>query len=235
MPHPRRIRFACILTWLLAGQALFPQINLGDVIRRRPVTPRLPNPGGVIPGRGAPKDKCRALAGWMSMLEREYPKVDFRTTALDRLYPKAVNLFRDEYFVPFYGRPFAQTSDAERRTYLQTVFRACGPNQLTAEELATFQRLRVIVERPFILALGSFSYREVTAGVAERQALVQWRDDALRELAALPASFDGADKLEAYRNKARVTSRSFGPANSNASCRWSRSVTRHFPRRWPSN
>src|SRR6476659_1847274 len=131
------------LALTLAGQVLLAQVNLGDILRRRPVNPRVPNPGVGIPGRSLPgagvsADKCKALVAWMSILEREYPQVDFRLTVVDRLYPRAVNLFRDEHFAPFYGKPFTQTTDTERRTYVQTVFRACGPNQLTPQEQNTF-------------------------------------------------------------------------------------------------
>jgi hypothetical protein len=63
------------------------------------------------------------------------------------------------------------------------------------------QQFKVILQRPFILKAGSFSQQEVTAGLAERAALVKWKEDALKDLTAIPATPDGFDRLEVYRAK----------------------------------
>src|SRR5437879_4894615 len=84
------------------------QPNLGDILRRSPV-PNLPNGrvnrGQVQAPTTASAQQCKALVDWMSMLPREYPKVNFQTTIIDLLYPKAMNLFRDEYSHSLLGKP----------------------------------------------------------------------------------------------------------------------------------
>ena len=146
-------------------------------------------------------EQCRALVNWMSILDREYPQVNFRATALDILARKAANLFRDEYFQPFYGKPIAQTSDNERLQYHRTVFRGCGPNHLTEQELATFQKFRILVERPFLYGSATFPYQQFARDLAQYQTLARWRDEALQGLNALPATLEGFDTLETYRQK----------------------------------
>src|SRR5437868_9386547 len=155
-----RISLSILLSCALAGQA---QVNLGDIMRRRPpvrpggTTPGATNAGG-IPGRGtASADKCNALIAWMSILDREYPQVDFRNTVMDKLSDKTLNIFRDEYFQPLAGRPFMQMSDAERMNYHMTYFRGgCGPNQLSQQELATFRKYKTLVERPFLFGAATY-------------------------------------------------------------------------------
>lgn len=182
-----------------------PQVYPGDIQRRVPVNRRpVPAVPGAVPRGLASAESCKALVAWMSILEREYPQVDFRLTAIDRLYPKAINLFRDDYFASFFGKPLSQTTFLDLRNYDQTVFRACGPNQLTPQEQATLQKLRTILERPFILNAGSFSYQQVVIGVAERQKLVQWKDGALRQLQALPVSPEGFESLEGFSQKGKT-------------------------------
>src|SRR6266481_9308475 len=175
MISTRLLRILTILA--LGGPVLLAQVNPGDVLRRRPA-PNLPNyPGRAQAPSPASPQQCKALVDWMSMLPREYPKVNFQLTIVDLLFPKAMNLFRDEYFQTLLGKPFGQTTEAELRSYDQTVFRSCGPNQLSQQDLTTLHQLKVIVERPFILRAGSFSYQDVMAGIAERAALSRWKDE----------------------------------------------------------
>src|SRR5258708_34834946 len=44
-------------------------------------------------------------------LFRSYPQVNFQTTVVDALIPKAINLFRDEYFQPLLGKPFMRSEE----------------------------------------------------------------------------------------------------------------------------
>jgi hypothetical protein len=194
-----------VFSGIVSAETLLAQINLGDVLRRAPGTPNLP---GRTANRERPQapavataEQCKALVDWMSTLTREYPKVNFGTTVVDAVFPKAVNLFRDEYSQSLLGKPFTQASEAELKSYDQTVFRSCGPKQLSQPDLTTLQSLRFVLERPFIARAGQFSYQEAIAGVNERVALIQWRDQALQDLAALPATPEGFDKLEGFRTK----------------------------------
>src|SRR5260370_15379705 len=190
-----------------AERILLAQVNLGDVLPKMPRIPNLPGNAGNV-NRGQPQaaspasaEKCKALVDWMSMLPHEYAQVSFQTTVVDALIQKAINLFRDEYFQPLLGKPFMQASEAELRSYDQRVFRSCGANQLSQQDLTTLRQLSVIVERPFILRAGSFSYQDVIAGVNERLTLIKWKDEALRDLTTLPATPEGFDRLEDYRTK----------------------------------
>jgi hypothetical protein len=67
---------------------------------------------------------------------------------------------------------------------------------LNPTQVATFNRLKVIVERPFLLSAGSFSSAEVLAGLAERQTLLTWMQGVTQGLAAVPATAAGFEELE---------------------------------------
>jgi hypothetical protein len=184
---------------VLAGQILLAQINLPGIPRRPPVQRPATNPGAQnTPGRGvASADQCRALFNWASILDREYPAGTVRMVPA----PNAQNLFRDEYFVPFYGRPFAQTTDQERAQYLVTVFRGCGLNQLSRQELMVIQKYRMVLEPPFQYGSATVIGQQFAKNLADRQALARWRDEALRGLNGVPATLEGFDRLESLRKK----------------------------------
>ena len=197
-----RAFLSIIMGSAFAAQTLAAQIYPRDVQRPRPVNPRA-NPGANAMN-SASAESCKALIAWISILEREYPQVDFRLTPADKLYPKVSNLFRDEYFTPFFGKSLAQTTFQDIRNYHLSVFRWCGPAQLTPQEQVTFRRLRTLVERPFLFDAGAYSYQQVVAGAAERQILVRWKDAAIPQIQALPVTPEGFETLETFSKKGKT-------------------------------
>ena len=119
-----------------AGEA---QINrLPDLLKRGGV--KRPASLGGAPTAA----KCKAVVDWMLILEREMAPMNLQTTVSDRIYPRAMNLFRDEHFRPMYGKPISETDSEEMLDFDRNVLRACG-QQLNGDALAAFRRLNTIV------------------------------------------------------------------------------------------
>jgi hypothetical protein len=198
-------------------QLLPAQIGLPIPRRQPPARPPVGGPAGQQPqNRGAGTatvEQCKALTAWAAILDREYPPAVLRSYPVDGLSPRALNLFRDEYFRPFYGKTFGQTTDQERQQYLVTVFRGCGGNQITPQELAPVQKYRQALEYPFQYGSPAvFAGQEFAKKLAERQAIARWKDDALRGLNAVPATLEGIDRLETYRQKGEKDLESLFPS-----------------------
>lgn len=63
---------------------------------------------------GGQKDKCRVIAKWVGRISREYGQTPDAMTVFRR-FDVMVNLFRDEEFVPVFGRPYDKTSQTWRQ------------------------------------------------------------------------------------------------------------------------
>ena len=123
-------------------------------------------PGGPISHQ---PPNCEAFIAWLSILDKELAGMAGRTMEL--VQPRAVNLFRDGYFVPLAGKPFEKTTPEERRQYYSGIRQGCYM-QLAGEAREIFRRWDVVVQRAFIMPEGQFSGAAIIAGLAERRALL---------------------------------------------------------------
>jgi tetratricopeptide (TPR) repeat protein len=197
-------RAMALLSLIAITVPLSAQFRIPDIGRKgREIIRQGPQRGpAASPSSPSPK-KCKALVEWMAILPREAPGIDFYHTALGpKVYDKALNLFRDAYFQPFYGKSFSQTTPEERLDYHKSVFRTCGAGgQLSAEELKTFRELNLIVGGPFLQPHGGFSADTVTTGLAERQTLIAWTQEVTQKLAGTPVTPEAFDELDRYSKR----------------------------------
>lgn len=136
-------------------------------------------------------ERCIVFNKWSSRFPIEYPDLDIRRTQLGKVYPKAINLFTDKHFVPVFGKPFDQMSQQERFYIGRKQIRKCF---LTKEYSYDFPWQRNIIDRPFSLTNGSFSYGEVASEVSYRRQLIEELKKEVSNLNSLPNS------SESYRN-----------------------------------
>ena len=111
-------------------------------------------------------NKAQAILNWTGKMNEEYPGVDFYHMVVDELYPRMLNLFADEYFVPVFGEPFDEMNKAKRMQIGRSFRSAWSSNKWGPQ--FTWQRM---IDRPFILENGSFSYREVADFLTKRREL----------------------------------------------------------------
>jgi hypothetical protein len=136
-----------------------------------------------------------AIVRWFIRLKAEYPDVDLHHTVLNELYPKVLNLFGGDDFVPVFGKPFdAMTLDD--RNYVKQLFRRLFTQPNTRDLLDGFGDY---LGRPFVLATGSFSYADVAPQLAFRRTIrKQWHEtmERLRSLSPTSVDYDELLSLE---------------------------------------
>ncbi|MGE3177345.1 MAG: hypothetical protein AB7O32_07735 [Vicinamibacterales bacterium] len=153
--------------------------------RRRPQ----PNTAAQPP---ASRPNCQAYDDWLAILDKELADISPANTLVDRLYPRVLNVFRDEHFVPLFGKPFADTTADERRSFYMAVRNGCG--QISPEARERFRRWDVIVQRPFFPGRGSFSAQEVVAGLAERKEILARMRQPVRQAGTTVEDFTAANR-----------------------------------------
>lgn len=145
-------------------------------------------PGAIAAGRFP--QTCLAFQSWASRVGQEYPGENMYRTVVDKVYPKILNLFEDEYFTRFFGKPFDELDQAERTRLGARILRQCLTNSQYRRAFTWERQL----DRPFILQAGSFSYAQVMGGVIERRRLREELRHVMAEIDALPASAESWTK-----------------------------------------
>jgi hypothetical protein len=141
------------------------------------------------------EERRDAIVRWFNQLKKEYPDIDLHHTVLDQIYPKVLNLFGDDAFVPVFGKPFDEMT-ADDRNYVKLMFRRLFTGPQTRNLLDRFVDF---LERPFVLDGGSFSYADVAPQLAFRRTVrKQWHEtmDRLKVLAPTTADYDELVSLE---------------------------------------
>src|SRR5207249_1865536 len=68
------------------------------------------------------QERRDVIIRWFSRLKTEYPDIDLHHTVVDQVYPKVLNLFGDDAFVPVFGKPFDEMT-ADDRSYVKLMSR----------------------------------------------------------------------------------------------------------------
>jgi hypothetical protein len=144
---------------------------------------------------------CQGYVAWLSILDKELAGLKTRT--VDQLAPRAVNLFRDEYFIPLFGRPFEKTTLEERRQYYFGIRNGCGMQSPEARKI--LRDWDVVVQGAFTRHSGAFSGPDIVAELAKRKALLT-RMNELKEARPAPSreGFEAFDRAAAAA-KAELT------------------------------
>jgi hypothetical protein len=146
------------------------------------------------------QERRDVIIRWFSRLKAEYPDIDLHHTVLNQIFPKVLNLFGDDAFVPVFGKPFDEMT-TDDRNYVKLMFRRLFTGPQTRNLLDGFGDE---LERPFILPHGSFSFADVAPQLAFRRAVrKQWHEamDRLKTLAAASADYDELLALEKKGNE----------------------------------
>ncbi|MBK7237494.1 MAG: hypothetical protein IPI02_18365 [Sterolibacteriaceae bacterium] len=176
---------------------------LGDILRNSDISKslRLSREAGRLVGSAMLASECQRIADWSKRLETEYPKDNFYRTTIVHIYPKAVKLFGDESFVPYFGKPYDQFGDTELEGIWKNVLSQCFTSP---EYRGSFTWQRAVLGRPFQLRGGiEFNRARVS------QAVVAMRDGRRElaqiqaELPSLPGSSAGLDRLNALEGRAK--------------------------------
>jgi hypothetical protein len=148
-----------------------------------------------------PDERCLVLGKWVSKLKREYPDTDVMRSVVDQLSIKAANLFSDEEFVPVFGKPYDQFSEADRQVPRQAI-QHCSQYADSPEDRTLYG---VVLVRPFLPgqggAPGSFTFADVASMLAYRRTLRQQRGQLLAEVKALPPTEASFARAVAIRDK----------------------------------
>lgn len=144
------------------------------------------------------EQSCGVLLRWARQLKQEYPDIDLMHTPLNQVFPRAVNLYRDKYFVPVFGKPFVNTTPEWRRELQVSVVRKCSSVGDVGPALREF---RYYIERPFNLPKGDFSFAQVSERLGQIALLETWADRVRAALPGIPETAEGFRQLQEYLDK----------------------------------
>jgi len=154
-----------------------------------------------------PSAQCQLILSWLSKIRKEYPTIDLRGNMLTAI-PFVMNDYRDEEFVPIFGVPFDQTSDADRIKFHQEVIRKCyRPLPDGGNFSQQIQDYQWVLDQPFLAWAGP-GLQLFTNVIVQRRTQAESLKRSTDEVRALPPTEEGFDKLEQYRSTAKSE---FGP------------------------
>lgn len=148
------------------------------------------------------KEKCECLLQWTGQLPREYPSLNLRGTAVNRIYSLAINLFADEYFVPVFDKPYDQLN-ASTRNRIGKALQNCTKQ---SEYQASFSWQAYPVVNPLTLETGNMSFETTARMVVEQRSLRAAYYQLMQEIRQIPASQAGYERLQAI---SRTSQRQF--------------------------
>ncbi len=152
-------------------------------------------PPGVI-ATGRPPQTCTGFMSWTTRTAQEYPGVDLSRMEMSVLMGRAANLFEDQHFTRFFGKPFDQISPEERSRLWMEVIRPCLGN-------ATFGRAATWQTGLQYAFLPGVSQAQLLGEVIERRRLRQELPQVLQQAKAVPESVAGWEQAKLLQNQAK--------------------------------
>ena len=116
----------------------------------------------VIDMLGVGGGKCETLVNWAQPLQLEFAGGNYYSRDV---FAKTVTLFTDEYFVPHFGKPYADLSKGERKKYLKA-FTACFRNRKYIQQMNSIPEIRNLVQA-FNEVPGQWSSAGIVQAVSE--------------------------------------------------------------------
>ncbi len=131
---------------------------------------------------------------WFNRLKEEYPDIDLHHTVLNEIYPKVLNLYGDDSFMPVFGKPFDAMS-ADDRNYVKQLIRRLfmGPRpEICSMVSVTSWNVRLYSRRQLFLC---------RCGAASRLSPLRIQEMATKKtrLKALPPTSVGFDEILALK------------------------------------
>lgn len=132
------------------------------------------------------------LGAWASQIYSEHPTIDPSKTSFGKLYAVGRNLFRDEYFTAFFGKPYDQLSRSDldkihSRLESLPLPRANFPEDRPNNAARAFAR-------GFLPGTATYASSDVTLSVLALRSISNWRRETIRRLPTI-APEDGAFQL----------------------------------------
>jgi S1-C subfamily serine protease len=139
--------------------------------------------GIALNGSVPPVDK---LKQWAMQMLKEHPSLEPHSTESGSLFSIARNLFRDEYFIPFFGKPFEKLGAADLNRTETRLREIPAPRANFPEEKA--QGAAHTMSRAFSRTGGTYTAKDVNLSVLSLRGIDLWRKEWLRDLPKMPNS-----------------------------------------------
>lgn len=134
------------------------------------------------------------LSGWADQLVSEYPDLDLRNTTIGSIYDRARSIFADEYFEPFFGKPFDELGDRERSGYRDRLREMSRGGDEYADAYG-------VLHYGFG-ATGTTTVMDMTLSVLAQRVIRAWRDDLGRRLTEVTEKDVNLDDLRGIESAA---------------------------------
>lgn len=152
--------------------------------------------GGLSIGGSAPS--ADVLRKWASQIFRDYPDIDPYRTESGALYLMARNLFRDEYFEPFFGKTYDELSNRDLTRINGRLEDLPPPRSNFPEERANGAARPLA--RGFWVNVGTFAAPDIMLSVVATRSIAAWKRQMLQGLDGIAPSagtFDTLNRIEA--------------------------------------
>lgn len=158
---------------------------------------------GFHPGRlGLGGPSAEEVRAWAAQFSQQFPDIDPYRTEHGRLFSLAVNLFRDEHFVPHFGKGFDQMPIPEKESVARTI------REMSDRRYVAFARS--------FASTGTGGRPQITNGVLAMRVISAWKELQERRLATLPADVESFSQIAATEAAAETSLQRFWPGDRTA-------------------
>lgn len=159
--------------------------------------------GGRRDGGGAPRfgsmggdaPSTDALRKWASQIYKEYPDIDPYRTESGSLYRMSRNLFRDEFFKPFFGKTYDELGGSDMAKVNGRLEEMPAPRANFPEDRANAAARPLA--RGFWMNVGTYATPDIMLSVIALRSISAWMNQTTRRLPDLPPGSSAFDTLTA--------------------------------------
>ena len=173
---------------------------------QNPIYSRVTGGGGEFGRAWTVQGKCQVVHQWVNRFEQEFPKTFVMAgtkmyVGRGELDAKIGNLYRDEYFIPVFGKPFDQMSEKERNSLYNSISPSCfhAGQYKDAWDLKAFGGMIQLI----------MYEKGVSNFVTQARKTNQWKEQTLSEIQALPASEETFSQIAKAREYGKQTMADF--------------------------
>jgi S1-C subfamily serine protease len=153
---------------------------------------------GALSGVGGSSPSEDRLREWASQIYREYPDINPYHTESGGLYAVARNLFRDEYFTSYFGKPFDELGEGDMAKINRRLEDLPPPRANFPEERGN--NAARTMARGFWVNIGTYAAPDIMLSVVALRSISGWMKQTQRRLASIapaPGLFETLAKIEA--------------------------------------
>ena len=153
-------------------------------------------------GTGHPPEACLAILRWASRANEEYPDA-LRTETLGEVHPKFLNLFEDDYFASFFGKPLDRMTFQDLAAVRATLAQ-CRQSPRFAPQFqnlpgvgGAFNPVATVGTRPRREGKDRIPERPLNEELAKRRSVRNQFHETVDRLKALPGDAESYPKVVA--------------------------------------